>query len=107
MHRIPETDWIVFKKLQPLALNRYSAETLRLIQEISDTPSKAPHEKYLEIYPLVHVRNQEVARIFDGFSRSRARGQILAMKYAELLTEGELLELSEETRDRLDFASDS
>lgn len=63
----------------------------------SDASTKA-HERYLAIYDLVRKRDKELARIFDGLTRSDAKVKLLLMYRAGLITEDELASLSEDVR---------
>lgn len=96
-----ESDWKVFKKIRPLALDRFCKETLCLIAGISDSTDKTFHEKYLAIYALMRERDEDLAAMFSDFRRSRAHGQITYMIGRDLLTEEEIQQFSEEEQEAI------
>lgn len=98
---IPESDWKMFKPLRDQALERLCD---RIIAEVGSTMTEdvlSNHEKYLKIYSRIRERNKELARIFDGYSRSRMLSQLAMMQSYELLDPEELTCFSESTQEFL------
>lgn len=62
------------------------------------------HERYGELYGLIHERDREMANAFDHFSRSKALMCLQLMRAHGLLTESEVAEFSEETQRATDVA---
>lgn len=100
MERIREYDWKVFKRLRANALQRLCQNILDESRAILDRPDKTAHERYLELFKLLHDRDKEVALSFDHFSRSRALGDLQILRAQELITGEEARELSPETEKR-------
>lgn len=100
VERIREADWKVFKRLRESALQRLCQDILGDCREILDQPDKTAHQRYLDLFKLLHERDKEVALSFDHFSRSRALGDLRILRTQGLITEEEARELSDETRER-------
>jgi hypothetical protein len=91
---IGESDWKVFKRLRTLALERFSQRVLDECQEICTKQTPSAHERYLELYRLIHERDKAMAAAFDHFSRSSAYMCLRMMRSLDLLTDAEVAELS-------------
>jgi ABC-type nitrate/sulfonate/bicarbonate transport system ATPase subunit len=102
MHdRIKESDWKIFKKLYPLALQRYSSRILEEVEEIISDSNRDAHDRYIELYKLIEDRDKTIAEMFDGYSRSKAELQLMMFRRNKLITDEEFAELSEQTRERI------
>jgi hypothetical protein len=99
MRQIKESDWKILRQLSPEALERFCKRILREIEQINSDSTKSFHQKYLDIYEVIHRRNKEMALAFDDIRRSNALIHIMAMKSRDLLTEDEFYRFSQETRD--------
>lgn len=95
---ISESDWKTFKKLKATALERFSQRILDESLAICANSALSAHDRYGELYRLIHQRDKEMARAFDGLSRSKAYPQLCLMQNLELLTQEELAEFSEDFR---------
>ncbi len=102
MTTIPERDWRVFRELRVIALERFCERVLREVGDIAASTGKSWHERYGVIYGLIEREDAELARAFDGASRSRAFLQLAAMCARDLLTAEELDRFTPETRQRLE-----
>jgi hypothetical protein len=98
MHEIKESDWKLFKEVRPQALQRFCKKVLLEVEGINSDETKSFHQKYLEIYRVLHDRDKELARVFGSLRRSTALVQIAALQLRGLLNEDEFLRFSEETR---------
>lgn len=105
MADIPERDWRVFRDLRVLALERFCERTLREIGDIGSAGGMSWHQRYLDVFGLLNRRDDELARAFNGPSRSRAIFQLAAIHSHGLLTQQEFDRLTEETRERLETLS--
>ncbi|HEV3237164.1 MAG TPA: hypothetical protein VGZ25_09265 [Gemmataceae bacterium] len=95
---IKESDWKIFRDLQPLALDRFCQRVLlEAAEQISDS-GKTSHERYLGLYRLLKRRDKELANAFDEPSRSSAIIQLAKIQHEGLLTKEELARFSAETR---------
>ena len=99
---IRESDWKAFKRLRAVALERFSQRVLDECQEICSKRDATAHERYGELYDLIHERNREMAHAFDHFSRSKALLSLRLIRMHNLLTEAEVAEFSEETQFAID-----
>ena len=80
-------------------MERFCKQILLEIELINSDHTKSFHQKYLDIYEVLHQRNQEVAQTFDNLRRSTALVQLASMKGRGLVTEDEFLRFSQETQD--------
>lgn len=102
-----ESDWKVFKKIKVEAVDRFCTQVLdELASTIADSRLSA-HERYLSVYRLIDERNEAMAKMFDGHSRSTAFMQLLLMNAAGVADESLLAELSPELRQSIQPASHS
>jgi hypothetical protein len=98
MREIKESDWKVFRKLHPVAVERYCERVLAESESLHRDTSRSAHERYLALYQLFRERDKELARLFDDFRRSTALEQIAIIKGHGLLTDEEFAQFSEETQ---------
>jgi len=101
MAEIPERDWRVLQALRKIALERFCERVLREIGEVTSSGGASWHERYGTVFGLLEHRDRELARAFDGPSRSRAIFQLAEIHSHGLLTEEELGRFTPETRERL------
>lgn len=93
-----ESDWKQFTKLKKIALERFCESVLDESRVLCDREDLTAHERYLELYEIIQKRDRELARAFDGHSRSRADQQLRDMYSMGLVTDNELSQFSEVTR---------
>jgi hypothetical protein len=98
MHEIKESDWKLFKEVRSEALQRFCQKVLVEVKGIDADQTKSFHQRYLEIYRIVHDRDKELAKVFDYLRRSTALFQIAALRMRGLLSEDEFMRFSEEAR---------
>jgi hypothetical protein len=103
MRQIKESDWKLLRQLHSEALERFCQQILLEIERINSDRVKSFHQKYLDIYEVLHRRDKEVTQTFDDLRRSTAFIHLASMKGRGLLTENELLRFSQETRDVVDL----
>lgn len=104
---IKESDWKRFRSLRQFALERFCERVLLDIGRIGADAGKSQHERYLDVYRLIHDRDEELGRAFNDLIRSKATGQIALIRSLGLLTEEELAGFSEELRGILHLYSSS
>lgn len=97
-HEIKEADWKVLRRLHPLALERFCERVLAEIGRIEHSDGRSFHERYLDIYKAVKLRDQEMGRLFDNPKRSTALTMLAQLRSEGLLTEDEFSSLSQEAR---------
>jgi hypothetical protein len=97
--QIPEPDWKVFRSLHKVALERYAEQALAKVTQALDHPEETTHKTFLKLYHLINERNDKVARLFDDFRRSTALTYLRMLRNEGLITDSEIQELSEATRE--------
>ncbi len=102
MSPILEADWKVFKKIKERALEKYCLECIAEYTAIMNRSDLSPHERYLLNYKTVQERDETLARIFNGLSRSRAFMQLVSIRMNDLADDDLVSQLSEEYRARTD-----
>ena len=95
---IKESDWKLFRELRVTALERFCERTLSELQQLSAEPDRSFHERYLAVFRRVADRDKELARAFDGFSRSRMTTQLMYMRVLGLIDDADLVKFSEEVQ---------
>jgi hypothetical protein len=98
MPGIPEADWKVFRKLREVALERFCERVLAEIEQVASNTGKSHHQRYLEIFKLIHHRDDELAGAFNNPARSTALWQLAAINSYGLLADEELSRFTPETQ---------
>jgi hypothetical protein len=99
---IKETDWKCFRKLRELALERYCERALNDVRRTIDASNSTHYERYLKLWDLLRSRDKTIAIAFDDARRSQAIIQLANIVAEDLLTDAELNQFSEDTRERLE-----
>lgn len=100
--QIKESDWKVFKKLYPLALQRFYDRAVDELQNSVTEGEMSSEDRYHKIYNTVQERDEKLAQLFDNAYRRSAALIQLVLYYREgLVTKEELNQLSEGNRDRI------
>src|SRR5437016_3726642 len=95
---ISEPDWKLFRKLQPIALERFCDWVLSEIGNLASDTRKTSHQRYLAVYKRIHRRDKELAAAFNDPRRSTAFQQLACIQSHEMLTDEEMSAFSPETR---------
>lgn len=95
----PESDWKVFRRLHGVALERFCAGVLNEIQAAASKEDRSSHDRYLDVYRLIHQRDRELAQAFNDFRRSTAFMQLVVMQSHGLLTQEEMSAFTLQTRE--------
>src|SRR5262249_27257251 len=95
---IHEPDWKLFRRLQPLALDRFCQRVLTEVSRLAADSGKSNHERYLAVFKLLERRDEELADAFNNPRRSTALVQLARIRFEGLLTEEEFAGFSLETR---------
>jgi hypothetical protein len=69
------------------------------VEHISSDSAKTFHQKYFDIYRVLHRRDKEIGQTFNNLRRSTALVQLASMKGRGLVTQDEFLRFSQETQD--------
>ena len=98
MQYIKESDWKQLRQLKDVALERLCQRTLEDLQRTALAPSQTWHERYLQVYSLIHEHDKEIADIFNDLRRSTAQLRLMMMRTAGLVTDEEMSRFTEETQ---------
>ena len=104
MREIKESDWKILREVYPTALERFCERILSEVGKIQSDNTESFHRRYMQIFKLLQTRDKAIALAFDDIRRSNAVHRLMAMKFADLLTEDEFSRFSQETRDRVTAA---
>ena len=72
------------------------AKLKRLLQ---DEKAQSCHEKYLEIYKSIQTFDKDISRQYDGLNGSRYALTVFSLFYNGILTEKDLSEFDDRTRE--------
>jgi hypothetical protein len=100
--RAAESDWRIFRELRVVALERFCEQVLAEIERLRADVRKSNHERYLQIYRLIHRRDKELARAFNNPRRSALWVQLVQIRDLGLLREDEYARFSEDLRQSVD-----
>lgn len=101
MERIPERDWQKLKAMKDRVLDAACRRVLEQAQQTLNHREGRNHEAYLELYKLMNDGDQQIALMFNDLRRSTAIFKLVAWQTQGLLTDQDLEEFSEETRQTL------
>lgn len=97
-HDVPESDWKVFRELRQHALERFCRRALEEVQTILTDGSRSQHDRYLDVFRLLRMRDDELAHAFNDPRRSRMIVQLAAIHAYGLLETHELGRFTDRTR---------
>lgn len=100
---VPESDWKMFRVLRVTALERLCERTLREVAALSGAAGRTHHERYLEVYRHIDTCDDQLARAFNGASRSQMINQLAQMVALDLIGDEELAAFSTQTRTTIDL----
>ena len=103
MNDLKESDWKYLRNLKKTLLDRLCNRILDDMQAECNPEKRQPdvHQQYCKVYDLVKKRDKMVANCFDKWSRSDAIFNILFLIKYKVLTEEEIAQFSDETRERI------
>ena len=97
-----ESDWKIFKNIKELAIEKYCSVVLDEARDIVLNDNESSHETYLYLYKILQNRDEHLAVMFDGHSRSKAWLQLIAIRKEGLAEQSLLDKLSEDFRTKTD-----
>lgn len=103
MRTVTESDWKKLRRVQPVALDRFCRRVLAEAEEICGDRELSAHERYLKLFKFIRDEDKDLARTFDGVSRSKAEDRAAWMRHFGLITDEEFAEFSEEFQARVKF----
>lgn len=89
-----ESDWKIFKQIKESAIQSFCTIALTEFEQVIKDKDENAQETYTLLYRLVVNRDKQMALLFDGFSRSKAALQLLAIRGEGLADETLLSKLS-------------
>ena len=95
---IKESDWKLFRRLHPVARERFCQ---RVIEEISEATSNCTanyHKRYLKVFSLIMNRDEQMGRAFNDMRRSTAIILLTNIREGGWLTDEEFSQFGAETR---------
>jgi len=96
---ISESDWKVFRRIHPIALERFCQQVLADVERTAADTQQTSHERYLALYELMRRRDKELADAFDDLRRSTAIERLAGMLFHGLVTDEEMNRFSAEIRE--------
>lgn len=93
---LAESDWTLFRKLYPVALERFCTQILNEIETVNADVGKSSHQRYIDIYKIIERRDKEIKETFNDLRRSTAFMHIISIYDRGLLSETELMGFSQE-----------
>lgn len=95
---LPEKDWKYLRSIEKELLNDLCRKINQCAVEIVRTGSGADHEKYLALYKHIDTSDGIVGACFDDWRRSNLRMKLLQLQRHGLLSDQQILNLSDEAR---------
>ena len=98
VRQISESDWKLFRRLHPVALERFCQAVIEEINQATSDCRGDYHKRYLEVFSLIMNRDEQMGRAFNDVRRSKAIILLTNIREAGLLTDDEFSQFSAETR---------
>jgi hypothetical protein len=95
----PEADWRLLRSLHHAALDRYCARVLEECATVLRDADVSAHDRYLRLFRLLKERDPRIAAAFDDLRRSTAIQRLAGMINLGVLTDVELAQFSQATRE--------
>ena len=90
IRKSPESEWKIFRKLREVALQRFCERILAEAVELATGNRGSAHERYLQLYRLIHKRDEEMGWAFNDPRRSQMIQQLAAIHSLGLLKPEEM-----------------
>ena len=100
---ISEAAWKIFKRIRPLALDRFCERILEESRKICDTKNLSAHKRYLSLYKHIEKRDEDIAQAFNDYRRSTAVLCLRAMYFLDLLTDEDIEQFSPQVQAIIQF----
>lgn len=103
MNNINESDWKYLRNLKKPLLDRLCNRILDDLQSKCHPQNRQPdvHEQYLKVYRLTKQWDKIVADCFDDWSRGNIIYNLLFLIKHQVITNEEIDQLSDETKERI------
>jgi hypothetical protein len=95
----PEHDWRLLRSLHDAALDRYCARVLEECGAVMQDADSSAHDRYLRLFRLIKERDERIVAAFDDLRRSTAIQRLAAMINLGVITDVELAQFSQATRE--------
>jgi hypothetical protein len=98
MKDLPESDWKKFNGLLEIAMQRYferATEEMKRRVTAEHAPAK---DRFWDAFEYAQKQRRRARELFDEYRRSTALIQLALMRRDELLTDEELMPLTQATR---------
>jgi hypothetical protein len=96
---ISERDWRHLRSVSTAALDRCCARVLADCTSVLQSTNMSNHERYLRLYRLIRDRDDDIARAFNDLRRSTATQRLASMIVLDAVTDDELAQFSDATRE--------
>ncbi|WP_024779567.1 hypothetical protein [Pseudomonas corrugata] len=101
---ISDSDWKNYNELYKLALDRFCQGVLADAHTIAQNETLSAHARYATLYGLIRNRDKDLAMAFNGRRRKEVSLSLRLMVAYDLLSDQELMVLSDELRERISDA---
>lgn len=100
-----ESDWEYMRDLKKTLLDRLCDRILDDLHTKTGMAERQPdvHQQYLKVYRLIKKWDKVVADCFDDWSRSELFFKILYLIKHKVITDAEVDQLSEETKEQIKY----
>ena len=94
-----ERDWTHLRTVHESALERFCTQVLDDAVAITHDDRLSAHERYLQLFQLLHERNAMMTPAFDDIRRSTGLQRLAAMVSLNLVTREELAGFNPDVQD--------
>jgi hypothetical protein len=101
MSSVPERDWKRLRAMNDELLNLACERIFEKVQSLIAQRGEKSHEAYLRLWQLLGAEDDQISAMFDDLTRSRAIYNLAAWRRNGLLTDEELAQFSEQTRETI------
>jgi len=98
---IPEKDWKYLRSIQEELLSELCGKINRDAAAIIGSEGESEHRKYLKLYKHIEASDRIVADCFNDWRRSNLLLKLLLLHRHKLLTDEQIANLTDESRELL------
>ena len=98
---IIEKDWKLIRSMKDQKLNDASLRIINKVRSVTKECSNNAHKTYLDMWSLLKKEDECISAMFDDIKRSNAIFKLAAWKKYGFLSDEELGEFSQETKEIL------
>ncbi|WP_220718282.1 hypothetical protein [Agarivorans litoreus] len=101
MNSVPESDWKLFRKLQPELVDKVCEAVFLKVDALSKSRAGSQHHAYLKLFSLIQDEDLLIAKMFNDPKRSNVMFKIIELRRNDILSDEQFAQFSKDTQNRV------